>query len=131
MTVTLLYASLLALWFVILSVRVIRYRGTSSISLGDGGDPVLQRRIRGHGNFVDYAPLALILMGLLEIAGASTVLLHTMGGLLLVGRLAHGWALSFSDSSPLGRTGGMVLTFAALIIGAVRGLLFALNIPLL
>ncbi len=131
MTITLLYASLLALWFVILSVRVIRYRGAASISLGDGGDPVLQRRIRGHGNFVDYVPLALVLMGLLEIAGAGTLLLHTIGGLLLVGRLAHGWALSFTDSSPLGRTGGMVLTFAALIIGAVGGLMFALDITVL
>ncbi len=131
MTVTLLYASLLALWFVILSVRVIRYRGTHSISLGDGGDPALQRHIRGHGNFVDYAPLALILMGLLEAAGAGAVLLHVIGGLLLVGRLAHGWALSFSDSNPPARVGGMVLTFAALIIGAVRGLMFALDITVL
>jgi hypothetical protein len=131
MTITLLYASLLALWFVILSVRVIRYRGAASISLGDGGDPALQRRIRGHGNFVDYAPMALVLMGLLEIAGGGALLLHTIGGLLLVGRLAHGWALSFTDSSPIGRTGGMVLTFAALIIGAVQGLMFALDIPLL
>ena len=131
MTVTLLYASLLALWFVILSVRVIRYRGAASISLGGGGDPALQRRIRGHGNFVDYAPMALVLMGLLEIAGGGALLLHTIGGLLLVGRLAHGWALSFTDSSPIGRTGGMVLTFAALIIGAVQGLMFALDILLL
>jgi uncharacterized membrane protein YecN with MAPEG domain len=131
MTVTLLYASLLTLWFIILSVRVIRYRGTASISLGDGGDPILQRRIRGHGNFVDYAPLALILMGLLEFAGAGTVLLHTIGGLLMVGRLAHGWALSFTEGNVPARVGGMVLTFAALVIGAVRGLMFALDIPAL
>ena len=131
MTVTLLYASLLALWFVILSVRVIRYRGAASISLGDGGNPELQRRIRGHGNFVDYAPLALVLMGLLEFSGADQVSLHVIGGLLLVGRFAHGWALSFTDGNALGRTGGMALTLAAIIIAAVRGLILALNGPIL
>ena len=130
MTVTLLYASLLALWFVILSVRVIRYRGTHSIDLGDGGDPTLQRRIRGHGNFVDYAPMVLILMGLLEFSGADRSLLHTIGGLLLVGRLAHGWALSFTDGNATGRIGGIVLTLASLVIGAVSGLTIALDVAL-
>ena len=131
MTVTLLYASLLAFWFVILSVRVIRYRGTASISLGDGGNPELQRRIRGHGNFVDYAPLALILMGLLELGGADQISLHVVGALLLVGRFAHGWALSFTEGNAFGRTGGMVLTLAAIIIAAVRGLIIVFDGPVL
>ncbi|NKB50267.1 MAG: hypothetical protein GKS02_12995 [Alphaproteobacteria bacterium] len=128
MAITLLYASLLALWFVILSVQVIRYRGSHSIDLGDGGDTGMLRRIRAHGNFVDYAPLALILMGLLEVSGAGPLLLHVIGGLLLVGRLAHGWALSFTDSSALLRTGGIALTLAAIIIAAVRGLMIALDV---
>jgi len=128
MTVTLLFASLLALWFVILSVRVIRYRGAHSIGLGHGGDITLQRRIRGHGNFVDYAPMVLVLMGMLEVAGADRTLLFVIGGLLLVGQLAHGWALSFTDGNPLGRIGGMVLTLASLVIGAVSGLTIALDV---
>ncbi len=130
MTITLLYASLLALWFVILSVRVIRYRGTTSVSLGDGGNVELQRRIRGHGNFVDYAPFALILMGLLEFSGADPISLHIIGALLLVGRFLHGWALSFTERSAVGRIGGMMLTLAAIIIAAVRGLLIVFDIPL-
>ena len=129
MTVTLLYTSLLALWFVILSIRVIRYRGTASISLGDGGNLELQRRIRGHGNFVDYAPLALILMGLLELSGADKTSLHVIGGLLLVGRLAHGWALSFTEGNAVGRAGGMALTLTAIVIAAVRGLVLVLDVP--
>ena len=128
MNVTVLYASLLALWFVILSARVIQYRGSHSIDLGDGDDPAMLRRIRGHGNFVDYTPIVLILMALLEVGGASTELLHIVGGLLLIGRLAHGWALSFTDGNALARSGGIVLTLTALVIAAVRGLMMALNI---
>ena len=45
MVVTPLYAGALALWFLVLSLKVIRYRGRG-ISLGDGGDPQLQRLIR-------------------------------------------------------------------------------------
>lgn len=129
MTVTLLYTSLLALWFVILSIRVIRYRGAASISLGDGGNPELRRLIRGHGNFVDYAPLALILMGLLELSGGDKTSLHVIGGLLLVGRVAYGWALSFTQGNAVGRTGGMALTLTAIVIAAVRGLVLVLEVP--
>ena len=128
MTITLLYASLLALWLVILTARVVRYRGTQSIDIGDGGDPGMLRRIRAHGNFVEYTPFALILMGLLEAGDANPSLLHVMGGLLLIGRLGHGWALAFTDGNALGRVGGLVLTLASIVIGAVGGLTIALNV---
>ena len=130
MTITVLYASVLALWFFILSIRVIRHRGTQNIALGDGGNNSMLRRIRAHSNFAEYAPIILLLMGLLEFAGVGPVMLHVIGLLLLAGRFAHGWALSFTDGNVPGRVGGMILTFAALIIAAVRGLLLALGIPL-
>lgn len=40
----------------------------NSVPHGDGGGkvPLLARRIRAHGNFVEYTPLVLILLGLLE-----------------------------------------------------------------
>ena len=64
MVVTAFYAALLAPLFVVLSVRVILFRRGSGSTLGDGGDPVLLRRIRVQANFAEYVPLALILMGL-------------------------------------------------------------------
>ena len=64
MTITLLYAGLLAIWFLVLSIRVIQGRmGPGNPSLGDGGNPVMLRRIRGHANFAEYVPLILLLMG--------------------------------------------------------------------
>ncbi len=119
MTITLLYAGLLSLWLLVLSGRVIAIR-SQGISLGDGGNPVLLRRIRAHGNFAEYVPMILVMIGFLELSQLSRVLIHIMGATLLVARLLHGYALSFSESFKFGRFWGTALTFLLL---AVCGLL--------
>ena len=48
MIVTPIYAGILAIVLFVLSVRVMQVRGR--VSLGDGGDPVVLRRMRGHAN---------------------------------------------------------------------------------
>jgi uncharacterized protein len=118
-TVTLLYAGALALWFLVLSLKVVRGRvGPGSPSLGDGGNPAMLRLIRGQANFAEYVPLILVLMGLLELNGLPHWLLHAMGATLLLGRLLHGYALSFTPESVFGRSAGIVLTFLVLLAGA-------------
>ncbi len=62
MVVTPLYAGLLVLWFLALSFQVIRCRRGGRISLGDGGDAKLIRVIRGHANFAEYVPVAILLL---------------------------------------------------------------------
>lgn len=70
MTVSALYASTLALLFVALCARTIMARRRARVALGDGGDRILQRRLRAHGNFAEYVPIGLILMALAEFQGA-------------------------------------------------------------
>ena len=118
MFVTPLYAGLLALWFLVLSWRVIQRRG-KGIYLGDGGDEALLRVIRGHANFAEYVPLALLMMGFLEVSRFSIYVLHALGIVLLVARLLHGYALSFTEHSSFGRFWGATLTFVVLAIDAV------------
>jgi uncharacterized protein len=118
MLVTPLYAGLLVLWFLVLAWRVIRRRG-HGISLGDGGDPVMLRVIRGHANFAEYVPLALLLMAILELSDFPAYVLHGLGATLLTGRLLHGYALSFADRFQFGRFWGTALTFAVLTVEAV------------
>ncbi len=113
--ITLLYGGALALWFLVLSVRVILGRGGSGPSLGDGGDATMQRRIRGHANFAEYVPLILVLIGFLEANGTAAWIIHALGVTLLVGRLLHGYAFSFSEKSVIGRSGGIVLTLLCLL----------------
>lgn len=120
MVITPLYAGLLALWYLVLSLRVVQGRtGRDGPSLGDGGDTNMLRRIRGHANFAEYVPLILILLGLLELTHFSVWLLHALGLTLLVARLLHGYAMSFTEQFMFGRMWGALLTFVVLLIAAV------------
>ena len=116
--VTPLYAGLLALWFLALTWRVIKRRGSGTY-LGDGGDQGLLRVIRGHANFAEYVPLALLMMAMLELARFSIYVLHALGIVLVVARILHGYALSFTPQWTFGRYWGAVLTFIVLAIEAV------------
>ncbi|MGH8519519.1 MAG: MAPEG family protein [Panacagrimonas sp.] len=120
MIVTPLYAGLLAFWFFLLSLRVISRRRGNNINLGDGGDAEMHRRVRGHGNFAEYVPFALLLMALLEIGGVTPIwLLHLLGLTLLAARLLHGIALSYTQHFMLGRVLGTVLTFVVLLVAGL------------
>ena len=118
MIITPFYAGLLALWFLVLSVRVVQRR-QGGIFLGDGGDPQMLRVIRGHANFTEYVPLILLLMALLELGHTSSYLLHAAGIALLVARLLHGYALSFTQKFRFGRFYGAGLTLLVLLVCGV------------
>lgn len=119
MVVTPLYAAILAIWFVVLSLRVIQRRRTAKVSLGDGGDVLLQRAIRGQANFAEYVPLALLLLVVIELSRFSIYLVHALGIALTIARLLHGYAMGFRSEFRFGRFWGAMMTFAILIIEAL------------
>lgn len=123
---TALYAGLLALLLAALSINVIRLRWQYRQGLGDGGHRALVRAVRMQGNFIEYVPLGLILIWLLEIAGFYAAVVHALGIALVLGRVAHGWGLSQSDGPSIGRAAGMSLTFSVLIFGGLLALYWAL-----
>jgi len=127
LAITPIYAGLFALFFVFLSLRVIRVRRAARISLGDGGDAELQRRARVHANFAEYVPLTLILMALAELQGQPGWTIQLIGVLLLAGRAAHAYGLSQTPQVGALRVLGMIATIAALVTGAFANLIAALT----
>jgi uncharacterized protein len=113
------YAALLALLYVGLGVRVIRLRRSEKVALGDGGRQSLQRAMRVHANFAEYVPLALILLALAEITGATGLALHGLGFALLIGRAVHAYGVSQAEEDYRFRVAGMALTSVALISAAI------------
>jgi uncharacterized membrane protein YecN with MAPEG domain len=113
--ITLLYAGFCALLVLLLAMRVAHWRFTHKIGLGDGGDKELLKRVRAHGNAVEYLPLSLILLGGLELNGYPNGLIHGFGAALFVSRVAHAWGLSRSSGSSLGRMSGMVITWGIML----------------
>ncbi len=117
--ITAFYAALLAVVLVILSVRVIGVRRSQRISLGDGDDADLRGRIRAHGNFIEYTPMALLLMAGAEGYGFDQVIVHGMGLALLAGRISHAAAVSPVQQIMALRAAGMALTLGVIGIAAV------------
>jgi uncharacterized membrane protein YecN with MAPEG domain len=125
--ITAVYAALLALMLVILSARVIGFRRAKRVSLGDGGDAELRGRIRAHGNFTEYAPMALLLMALAEIQGGPHWLIHALGVALLAGRVVHAVAVSPVEQNMMLRLTGMSLTLTVLAVAAAANLALGLS----
>jgi len=117
------YASLLALGFIVLSIRVMMVRRQEKVALGDGDNPRLRRAICAHSNFAHYVPLALLLLAFVEMAEAPNLLTHVLCLLLLIGRCLHAYGISATEGRPGFRTWGMVLTLASILLAAIYLLL--------
>jgi len=118
--ITAIFAALLALMLVATSVRVTVLRARKKIDLFDGGDPELGRALRAQGNFIEYVPMALALMALVEWMGVPAWLVYVLGIALVTGRIAHAWGL-YTNTFP-GRAGGATITWIVLVAGALIAL---------
>ena len=118
MSIVPVYAALLAVLFVGLSVRTLRLRRNLRILVGDAGDERMLRAMRAHANFAEYVPLGLLLIAFVELQHAPGLLVHAMALVLLVGRIAHALGVSRTPEDLRFRVTGMALTFAALLTAA-------------
>ena len=120
--VTALYTALLALWVLVLLLRVVRMRWSYRVGEGAGEHRDLAKAIRVHANAIETLPIALLLMFGYELGGGSANWLHVCGILLVLGRLGHARGLSRTFGVSAGRIAGtttvaaVVLTLAPLII---------------
>lgn len=113
------YAALLALLYVVLSIRVIKLRRKNQVALGDAGNPDIQRAIRVHANFAEYVPLALILITFVEIQNFPAWIVNLLGLALLCGRSLHAYGVSQTQEKFKFRIAGMALTFTCIISAAL------------
>ena len=127
MHVTAFWAALhapLCLW---LSMRIVPLRHATRIAIGTGGNPALERAVRAQANFAEYVPFALILLALAEAGGTPGWAVNLIGGVLLAGRVTHGWGITRDPEDFRIRATGMVATFAAITLGAAACLVASLG----
>jgi uncharacterized membrane protein YecN with MAPEG domain len=77
------------------------------------------RAIRAHSNFIEYTPLALFSMALLEYNNAHFFFIHLLGLLILVGRVLHAFGVSQVNENFKFRVSGMLMTFSCLITSSL------------
>ena len=125
--ITLLFASLNVLLMLILLARISRHRHGHKIGVGDGGDAELARKVRVHGNFIEHAPMALLMLGLLELSGLPAAWLWSFGSALLLGRVMHAIGFSRRPGHSFGRFWGTAGTWVVFLLMALAGVWLALG----
>lgn len=127
MPITPLYAAILGLIFVALSLRTIRLRRRYRVAIGDGRNTLLQRAMRVNANFAEYVPLALLLIYFVELHDGPRLHIHLLGTALTCGRLLHAWGVSQAQENFRYRTVGMALTFMVMIFASILILIYQLE----
>ncbi|HEY5008303.1 MAG TPA: MAPEG family protein [Caulobacteraceae bacterium] len=122
-----LWAGLLILLMLVLSLLVVRQRAKHEVMLGDDGVPELARASRAFGNAAEYAPAGIAALAVLTLVQAPPLVLHIVGATLFVGRVAHAIGLSLTGGPSPGRIVGMIATWLAFIFAGVALLFYAIG----
>jgi uncharacterized protein len=112
--ITSFVAGIFAVLLVVLSVLVSLRRAQLNAVFGDAGDTVLRRRIRAHGNFVEYAPLAVMVVGLVEYQGAARWLAISLGATFVFSRMLHAIGMLYT-STPVARAIAMLANHVSFV----------------
>lgn len=124
--ITLVLAGALALINIWLSFRVGQVRGQEKVSIGDGGNDRVIRRMRAHANFAENAPIVLLLVLVLELSVGSSPWLWVAAALFAIGRIGHGLGM---DGWGLGRSAGTGITLAVQLGLALWAIALPLTTP--
>ena len=121
--ITQFYLSGAIAFYLLLTIRIFGIRGNPLfwwISYGKENEEIVHRVVRGHGNFVEYAPLFFIMFFLLEYVETPEITLHIIAIVFLLGRISHGLLFSFLTFKSIAlRTIGMLGTLIAMFLAAL------------
>lgn len=113
-------AALINVWLI---VRIERLRFSDKVVHGDGGHALLARRMRAQSNFIENAPLVLILIAVIELAGSGALWLAVVAGLFVLGRVAHGLGMDSPKPNPLRALGTLTAILAQVGLAVVAVLI--------
>lgn len=110
----------LSIYVTLQRVRVGKAQGDiTAAAFGPNEDVKLTAAIRAHGNFMEYAPFCLLMIGLAETAGAAGQWLWAVAIAFVVGRYLHAFAMLTNPYPPVLRGIAMMTSYAAMIAPAI------------
>lgn len=112
--ITTIFLSICVIIFTTLSMSVIKGRRRHKILVGDNNNKDFKFLMRGHANFAEYVPIAILCIAAAELAGVPPVLLCISGGLLIIGRVLHAYYFHKNNNAMKLRVRGMQCTFFAI-----------------
>ncbi len=117
-------AAILNIW---LSIRIGATRTALGISVGDGGNEALQRRMRAQLNYVENTAFVLVLIAAIELAGKGSWWLAYVAAVYFLGRVAHGFGMD-GGSLKVGRMIGTLTTMLTQLGLAVVAVLIVMGV---
>ncbi|MDJ0628804.1 MAG: MAPEG family protein [Rhodobacter sp.] len=117
-----LYAGLLALLFIYLTMQVVRARTAHGVSVGDGGEKSVVKAMRVHSNCAEYVPIGILLLGLAELQGMPVWLVHIVGVVFTAGRVLHAYGFGSTPQVVPARVWGMYLTVGSILLLALANI---------
>lgn len=111
-----LYIGLTAIMAVYFALRVVKLRRRLKVGLGTGGQPTLRLANRVHGNLIEHAPMALMLLLVAELNGLPQAYVHLLGLIWLLARVLHALGLTLGQGGyHWGRFWGVLLTWILIL----------------
>jgi uncharacterized membrane protein YecN with MAPEG domain len=115
--VSAVFAAILGLLLIFLSLLVSRHRLKLKQGLGVSEDIDFQATVRAHANLVEYAPMGLIMLAVAELNGVPGALIYWTGMGFVVGRLLHAFGMINGRGGPhIARMAGILLTWLAIVV---------------
>jgi uncharacterized membrane protein YecN with MAPEG domain len=114
--ITPIYAGFFGIMLVVLSWRVTKLRLKHESTMKEPGHSDLAAAVRAQGNLVEYIPLALLLMWMLEIMRFNPLMIHFLGVFLILARVIHLHGLNQPGGNGRGRKIGTRLTWLHIFI---------------
>ena len=108
-----LVTAILLFVFIALSINAAFTRRKSGLAVGEGDNETLLRAVRAHGNFVEYTPMFLISLFLIDHVSKNCEYILVIGSGFILGRISH--ATSMFLKKGILRITGMFLTFTTLL----------------
>ena len=108
-----LVTAILLFIFIALSINAAFTRRKSGLAVGEGDNETLLRAVRAHGNFVEYTPMFLISLFLIDHVSKNCEYILVIGSGFVLGRISH--ATSMFLKKGILRITGMFLTFTPLL----------------
>jgi len=118
MLVLSLTVAVLSFFYFALTVMVVRCRRKFKLPYLVNEDKQLVVKVRAHANFIEYVPLALIIM-LMSVMLAVPVFILSLASIMLIcGRVLHAYSLLKLEHKHIYtcRVAGMVLTFVMILL---------------
>lgn len=129
-SVTIFYAGLFGLLLLVLSLNIFREWVHVASGVRSESEERWKRSERVQRSFVEFVPMCLLLIFLIEAHGAPKVVLHGLGLGLLFARVLHAYGVGQSKLDNVMRVIGTQLTFLILMICSLAAIYYSL-IPML